>query len=236
MNPERKLLTLLNEIKNEEYNRFTIYLNKDLVDRIFFQRLSPTDKLTIHRAFSGELGGGINALVYELKAKFTHMQGIDSQITIPPLMKAHILEYYMKAQGDLKDPSSEGFDPREDNFKHLSDNSLIKFRYEVTAQSTNLSNNLARLIQEKRIQQENDSEIPHLANEITLVWTSSAGKRKLASIALKENVIPDYRSDYISYNDKPPIGIFGMYESEDMNGDVLFIRPVWIWSQYAGIQ
>lgn len=106
MNAEQtKLFELLKKIRNEEYIRNRIYLNKGYVDTIFFQRVNASDKITLHRAFSGELGGGFNALIYELKAKFSHTLTTDVQITIPTLIKAHILEYYLRDQGHLKDPS-----------------------------------------------------------------------------------------------------------------------------------
>lgn len=214
---------ILDQIRGDRKIRGTIYLNEERVNEHYGRYFNQIDEVTIKNEWNSEIEGGFNFLA-AIKAKLGIRRGEDARISIPPVMKALLLEYYMKAKSRLKDPCIDVYN-YDDFFRHISSSSLIKHFEEVNMDKTNYPDNFVQIAQNLRIEQQNSK--PRGDNR-AFVWTSKCRRDNsssyLASIAFLDYLYSE--GEYASAN--PPIGIFGLREKDD---DIFFIKPISIWNE-----
>jgi hypothetical protein len=138
---------------------------------------------------------------------------------------AIMVETHFRISGQLLEMPDQLFRRDARLIKYVGESYLTEDDEEVTAETTGLSDNLARIVEKERHDQQN--RMKKWADDPRMLVWSAAGEPNLASIALRTWAEPYggyWASEYSLMN---PKGILGSIESEK-NG-IVFITPLWIW-------
>ena len=169
---------LLQQLQTAKTGRVSVYLNEKRIYELFRTNVTRINSIVT----SGELGAGFSAgfskiLGVELSGK----KGISSTFEIPPSDKALLLELFENKRGKLFSVDHDHI-PTGALLSYFGLGRIANDGEDVTTQTSFLSDDVAKLIQARRITQAKGSK------EGTIVW-SARNRKLLASIAYMESVV-----------------------------------------------
>jgi len=138
---------------------------------------------------------------------------------------ALVLESHYKLTGDLLQLPDEAFRREAELIRYIGDGYITGPKESVTAQTTGLPSDIAKLVQAEREEQQRGFEDLDEDDPTIVVWTAP-GNPSLASIAHRKWVKP-YSGTFVSSR-RFVRGILGRFESR--TDGIIFLSPRWIWA------
>jgi hypothetical protein len=146
---------------------------------------------------------------------------------------AIMVETHFRISGQSLNLPDETFRRDARLIRYVGESHITENDQDVTAETTGLSDALAKVVKEERDRQVDRQKKWKARDPSMFVWTA-AGQPALASIASWEVVTNTQNVDvgywYSGYHLKDPKGIIGSREAE--KSGIVFITPLWIW--YSG--
>lgn len=207
-------------------HRHTLYLNHDLIKRDY-DVIGGMDGSSISREYGADFRMGLPNWVAQVFGTLSGKKGRTEQkdLSKSPELMALVLESHYELTGNLLELPDSAFSREAELIRYIGNGYITGPKESITAQSTGLSSELAKVVQAEREEQQRGFEDLDEDDPATVVWTAQ-GNPSLASIAHRKWVKP-YSGTFVSSR-RFVRGILGRFESE--TADIIFLSPRWIWA------